>query len=803
MSVAVSHVTGTPTNLELDLRGGDAPPRAQVNAAAALAGLTTEEAQSRLRSVGRNAIADVTPALWRRALAKLSAPVPWMLEAAILLQFLLHEYLEAGVIALLLIFNAALGLVQEGRAQATLAALKSRLALLSAVRRDGQWKTLPASELVPGDIVKLTLGGIVPADVTLLQGDVLLDQSTLTGESLPTEAGSGTRTYAGSLVRRGEAIAEVTATGSRTKFGRAAQLVSVAGGVSSQQQTVVRVVRNLAAFSALMVLVQILYATGIKMTALQMVPLILTAVLAAIPVALPATFTLASAIAARRLAAGGALATRLSAIDEAASMDILCSDKTGTLTQNALSVTSVYPAPGFDRTEVLTFAALASADGGMDPVDAAIRTAAARVSSTELDRRISFVPFDPTQKMSEARVIDRTGRTLRVVKGAVARVSSMIPESLAVSTAASALEAQGNRVLAVAAGPDDRLAWAGLIALSDPPRPDSGGLIRELKSMGVQTVMVTGDAASTAAVVAHAVGLEGPIHGPGPVPDQVRPGDFSVFAGVFPEDKFHIVRAFQSSGHTVGMCGDGANDAPALRQAQVGVAVFTATDIAKSAAAIVLTKPGLEGIVEAVRGGRITYQRILTYTLRSMTAKINQMLFLTAGLVMTGGAILTPMLMVIVMITGDFLAMSATTDNVRPSAAPNAWRVGRLTLGAFVLGTCGAIFCSAVLAFGWLRLGLAEHHGLRTLAAVALVCSSQAAFYVVRDRRRLWSSRPGNWVFISSAADVAIIALLAGCGILTDAIPWSIIGATIVSSIVFALLLDAIKATLFARLPLV
>jgi len=206
--------------------------------------------------------------------------------------------------------------------------------------------------------------------------------------------------------------------------------------------------------------------------------------------------------------------------------------------------------------------------------------------------------------------------------------------------------------------------------------------------------------------------------------------------------------------------------------------------------------------VEAVRSGRMTYQRILTYTLRSLTAKVNQMLFLTVGLVMTGSAVLTPMLMVIVVISGDFLAMSATTDNVRPSATPNAWRIGRLTLAAFVLGTPSAIFCSAVLALGRLRLGLAEGHGLRTLAAVALVCSTQAAFYVVRDRRHLWSSRPGTWVLISSAADVAIIALLAGCGVLMHAISWSIIGTIIASSIVFALLLDAIKTTLFVRLRL-
>jgi H+-transporting ATPase len=283
------------------------------------------------------------------------------------------------------------------------------------------------------------------------------------------------------------------------------------------------------------------------------------------------------------------------------------------------------------------------------------------------------------------------------------------------------------------------------------------------------------------------------------VPERLQPDQFAVFAGVFPEDKFHIVRALQSSGHTVGMCGDGANDAPALRQAQMGVAVSTATDVAKAAAGLVLTRPGLGGIVQAVRCGRVTYQRILTYTLRSVTAKINQMLFLTVGLFMTGHAILTPMLMVIVMISGDFLAMSATTDNVHASPQPNAWRIGRVTLGAVVLGTCAVLFCSAILAVGYYHLGL-ENRGLRTLAAVTLVCSSQATFYVVRDRRHLWSSRPSNWVLLSSVADISIISLLAGTGTLMHALPLRTIAAVIAAAAVFAVLLDAVKTALFNRL---
>lgn len=765
------------------------------------AGLTSEEVRQRLQQYGSNAMPQTTVAPWQRVLAKFWAPVPWMLETAILLQFMLHEYVEALVITVLLLFNAALGLFQEQRAQATLDALKSQLALLAVVRRDGRWQTLAASELVPGDVVKLTLGGIVPADVRLLEGSILLDQSMLTGESLPVEGGPGTNTYSGSLVRRGEAVAEVTMTGKRTKFGKTAQLVRVAHSKSSQQQAVLRVVRNLAAFSATLVFVQLAYASATGMPGLEMIPLVLTAVLAAVPVALPATFTLASAVAARRLAALGVLPTRLSSVDEAATLDVLCSDKTGTLTQNALAVTAVHALPGFDEERVLGLAALASAESGTDPVDAAIRTAAAHTPANGLPTRLRFVPFDPAQKMSEAEARDADGRSLRIVKGAFARIAQLAPAPAGAAAASAAFEAQGYRVLAVAAGTESSLAWVGLVALSDPPRPDARPLIAELDQLGVRTVMVTGDAALTAGVVARAVGLDGPVCPSGPPPERAQPGDFAVFAGIFPEDKFHIVRAFQSSGHTVGMCGDGANDAPALRQAQMGIAVSTATDVAKSAAGIVLTQPGLAGIVEAIRAGRVTYQRILTYTLRSVTTKINQMLFLTVGLFITGHAILTPMLMVLLMIGGDFLAMSATTDHVRPSSKPNTWRIGQVTLAAAILGICDLGFCIVMLAAG-LHFGLASGRGLRTLAAVTLVCSSQATFYVVRDRRHLWSSRPSLWVLLSSLVDVSIIALFAGRGFLMHALPWPIIGMVVLAAALFMLLLDGVKSLLFARLHL-
>jgi H+-transporting ATPase len=762
-------------------------------------GLGREEARRRLERFGPNATPDTAVHPLRSAVNKLWAPVPWMLEAAIVLQLILGDDVEAAVVAGLLLFNAVLGVVQEGRAQATLAALKSRLAMNASVRRDGRWETVPAAELVLGDVVNLSLGNVVAADVKLTAGEILLDQSMLTGESVPIEAGPGLHTYAGALVRRGEAVAEVTATGIHTTFGHTAELVRTAHVVSSQQQAVLHVVTNLAAFNGAVIVALVVYAHFLLMPLLEIIPLILTAVLASIPVALPATFTLASAIGARVLAKKGVLPTRLSAVDEAGTMTVFCVDKTGTLTRNELAVASVHAMPGFDQAQVLQLAALASSDGGQDPVDAAVRVAAAGNGAGEAPKVLRFVSFDPATKMSEATVATPAAGTRRIVKGAYAVVIGLAEAAPSAAVPAAELEKQGFRVLAIAAGAPAAMKLIGLIALSDPPRSDSTALVAELRGLGVRTVMVTGDAAATAATVAHAVGLEGAVCSAGPIPADVRPEQFAVFSGVLPEGKFQLVKAFQKSGYTVGMCGDGANDAPALRQAQIGIAVSTATDVAKSAAGMVLTEPGLAGIVVAVKEGRVTFQRIQTYALNSITKKAMQVLFLVTGLIMTGHAVLTPLLMVLIMITGDFLGMSLTTDNVRPAPLPNAWKIGRLTSAGIVMGIAELVFCGSVLAVGTYRMGLAVAT-LRTLAFVVIIFSNQATTDTNRVRGRLWSSRPSNWVVASSVADIAIAATLAIEGIAMEPLPARTVAATFAAAAAFALALDLLKVPLLRRL---
>ena len=391
------------------------------------------------------------------------------------------------------------------------------------------------------------------------------------------------------------------------------------------------------------------------------------------------------------------------------------------------------------------------------------------------------------------------GGPQRIVKGAFAAVIGLAQPSSTAAAAANELEGKGFRVLAIAAGPPKAMKLAGLIALSDPPRPESAALVTELHKLGVRTVMVTGDAPATAAIVAQAVGLDGAVCPPGPIPDAVQPEQFAVFAGVLPEDKYKLVKAFQNGGHTVGMCGDGANDAPALRQAQIGIAVSTATDVAKSAAGMVLTEPGLAGIVAAVKEGRVMFQRILTYTLNSIIKKIVTVLFLIVGLIMTGHAILTPLLMVIVMIAGDFLAMSLTTDKVRPSPMPNAWRIGNLTMAGVIMGICLLAFCTGVLAVGKFEMGLGIE-ALRTLAFVVLVFGSQATLYAIRQRRHLWGTRPSLWLAVSSVADILIASILAIDGIAMTPLPALVVAGTLAAAAAFAFVLDLVKVPAFRRL---
>jgi len=767
-------------------------------------GLTTAEARARLKQFGPNAVVEEKTHPLRAFLVRFWAPIPWLLEATIIIQFFLHEGVEAAVIGGLLVLNATLSLAQASRAQKALALLRQQLRVLARVRRDGVWTTLPAEELAPGDVIHLRQGTIVPADVRLEDGSLLVDQSALTGESAAASVESGKIAYAGSMVRGGEATGEVAATGGRTFFGKTAELVRTAGSANRQEHEIVGVVKNLFVVNAAMIVIVVGFAHHIGMSLEFTLPLLLTILLASIPVALPATFTLAAALGSVELSKRGVLVTRLSALHDIASMTVLCSDKTGTLTRNQATVNALWPALGESEEDLLRAAALASDPAGQDPVDGAIiKTAADRGWQDGKLERLVFKPFDPATKRAEAVYRDQA-TVRRFMKGAPAVIAKLAGAADTVwQPQAQLIVERGQRVLGVAEGTTGQIRLVGLLGLEDAVREDSKAVVSAIRDAGVRIVMVTGDNAITARSVAGQVGISGNV-----CPPEKLHGDLcgdaldcSVFAGVFPEDKFRLVRGFQRRGEVVGMSGDGVNDAPALRQAEVGVAVANATDVAKAAAAMVLTRPGLGGVVPAIETSRLVFQRIITYTLNMLIKKIEIMALLVIGFLLTRHQPITPLLMVLFLFLNDFLTMSLSTDRMQHSRRPNRWNTRGILLAATVLAACKLVFSLGVFLCGGQLLRLDMPH-LQTLMFATLIISSQAGVYLLRERGHFWQSQPSRFLVGSSVLGLGVTAALALGGILMPALRPALLLSVAGVAIFYFACLDWLKVWLFARLSL-
>lgn len=767
-------------------------------------GLTTAEAQARLKQHGPNAVVEEKAHPLRQFLKRFWSPIPWLLEATIIIQLFLGEHIEAAVIAGVLVLNAGLSLLQESRAQKALALLRRQLQVTARVRRDGEWTTVPAEALVPGDVIHLRQGGIVPADVKLTDGSLLVDQSALTGESAAVLVASGKTAFSGALVRGGEATGEVTATGARTFFGKTAELVRTAGSANRQEHEIVGVVKNLFVINAALAVVVVGYAHHAGMSLEFVLPLLLTILLASIPVALPATFTFAAALGSLELSRRGVLITRLSALHDIASMTVLCTDKTGTLTRNEATVETLWAAPGFSATDVLRAAAQASDPAGQDPVDGAIvKAARERGWSAGEAERIAFTPFDPTTKRAEAVYREATG-SRRYVKGAPAVVAQMagVAETLW-KPQAEAMSARGQRVLAVAAGDESAVDLVGLVGLEDAVREDSKAVVSAIQNAGVRVVMVTGDNALTARHVAELVGISGGLCSPEKLHGDLRDDtlDCGVFAGVFPEDKYRLVRGFQRRGAVVGMSGDGVNDAPALRQAEAGVAVANATDVAKAAAAMVLLRPGLGDVLPAIQTSRRVFQRIITYTLAMLTKKIEMMALLVVGFLLTGHKPLTPLLMVLILFLNDFLTMSLSTDRMGFASQPNRWNTRAILLAASVLAAGKLGFSLGVFIYGNYVLHL-EPALLQALTFATLIFSSQAGIYLLRERGHFWQSCPSGFLMASSALGLGVTVFLALRGLFMPALPPGLLLAVFGAGLVYFGALDWPKVWLFAKFKL-
>jgi len=767
------------------------PNLAAIPAISVAKGLSTQEAAERLKKFGPNAIPEQKPHPIRAFLMKFWAPVPWMLEITFVLEMALRKPVEAIIIALLLIGNAVLGFVEEGRAQAALEILRHRLEINARVMRDGTWRGVPAHDLVPGDCIYLRMGDMVPADARLLQGDIQVDQSALTGESAPVELAAGGDARSGSVIKRGEAAAEVTATGANSMFGKTAELVRGAKTVGHMEQIIFSIVKYLVIMDITLVVIILIYAFAMGIAWFVILPFALILLVASVPVALPATFTLAQAAASLEMAANNVLVTRLSAIQELASMQQLCCDKTGTLTLNELALEKVQGLNGAAESDVLAFAAQTCDAGTQDPIDMAIlkKYQENPVASFQW-KRVKLIPFDPATKRAEAE-LEMDGKKARAIKGAPATLVALCTNSQDIMKQADALAAAGNRVMGVAAQTDGELKMIGLLSLRDPPRPESHETIARLQALGIRVRMVTGDGQTTAQAISAQLGIGS--KSADRLAIEKGQLDADVFAGVFPEDKIALVRQLQSQHIITGMTGDGVNDAPALKQAEVGIAVSNATDVARSAASLVLTKPGISHLTDAVNIGRKVYRRMLTYTTNKVTKTIQVALFLSLGLLITGSLVTTPRLVLLLLFANDFVTMSLASDRVTPSPHPDRWNIRVLMGTSAVIAISWLFYCFAVFYVGRHFMKLPP---TQTLVFLSLVFSGLATVYLVRESRAFWKSRPGTFLLCATAGDVVVVSAMAVFGILMAPVPIMMVLALLAATIVMMFLLDFIKRPL-------
>ena len=746
-------------------------------------GLTQAEAQKRLTQYGPNEIEEKKTSLFLKFLSYFWGPIPWMIEAAVILSAVARHWPDFGIILVLLMANAVVGFWEERQAGDAIAALKAKLAIKARVRRDGKWVTPPARELVPGDVIRLRLGDIVPGDARLLEGDeVSVDQSALTGESLPATRKSGDAVFSGSIIRRGEIGAIVYATGTKTYFGKTAELVETAVTVSHFQKAVLKIGNYLIMLAIALVVVIIalgIYRGDPILTTLQFA-LVLT--VAAIPVAMPTVLSVTMAVGARLLAKKQAIVSKLVAIEELAGVDVLCADKTGTLTQNKLTLGDPFCLDKITPDQVILAGALASRAENDDTIDLAVLGGLKDQQALKPYQVTHFQPFDPVHKRTEATVKDKDGKTFKVTKGApqviVALSANAAAVKPAVDKAVNDFAARGFRALGVArADGDGKWQLLGVLPLFDPPREDAKSTVATAAQMGVKIKMVTGDALAIAKETAKALGmgtniLDGATLGDAKTKETTAITksieDADGFAQVFPEHKFHIVDVLQKHGHIVGMTGDGVNDAPALKKADCGIAVSGATDAARAAAAIVLMTPGLSVIIDAIKESRRIFQRMNSYAIYRIAETLRVLLFMTLAIVVFNFYPLTAVMIVMLALLNDGAILSIAYDNVQYKNAPEAWNM-RLVLGvSTVLGVFGVIS-----AFGLFYLGERVFHldraHIQTLMYLKLSVAGHLTIFLTRTRGPFWSIRPARilWMAVLGTQAVATCIAIFGLGLVT------------------------------------
>jgi H+-transporting ATPase len=753
-------------------------------------GLSQQESQNRLEKYGYNEIEEerVNPIL--KFLSYFWGPIPIMIIIAAVLSAVLRHWPDMGVILALLLMNAVVGFREEYQADTAIAALKEKLALKARVRRDGEWKNIPARELVPGDLVRLRIGDIIPADARLLEGDpVQVDQSALTGESLPVEHKSGDAVFSGSILKQGEIDAIVYATGVESYYGKTAELVKSAQTRSHLQRAVIRIANYLLIIAAVLAVVIISVAIYRHDSLLQVAQFVLVLTIAAVPVAMPAVLSVTMALGARVLAAKQAIVTKLTAIEEVAGIDVLCSDKTGTLTKADLTPGDPFTANNAKPEEVIFTAALASRAEDQDPIDLAVLSGVKDSTSLKSYQILHFQPFDPVHKRTEAEVKGPDGKTFKATKGAPQVILALDPNSKKIQAdydkAINEFASRGFRSLGVArTNGDDKWQLIGIIPLFDPLREDSKETIKTTRDMGLKVKMVTGDQVAIAKEIGRQLELgtnivdasvfdETKHYEAGQLADAIEKADG--FAQVFPEHKYHIVEVLQQRGHIVGMTGDGVNDAPALKKADAGIAVAGATDAARAAASIVLLTPGLSVIIDAIKESRKIFQRMLNYAVYRIAETVALLGFLTLAIILFKIYPVTAIMVVLLAILNDGAILSIAYDKVHYSDQPEVWNM-RTVLG--IATTLGAF--AMLRSFGIFYLGDSVFHlssdVIRTLVYLNLSIGGHLTLFAARTKGPFWSIKPASILLGAVLGTQAVATLIAVYGLLMTPLGWTYAG---------------------------